>query len=271
MRRSAFARFLLFSPLCWLGGLLFASDANDPSAADAQAVANRVQEHITQEHTARLTARIKRLESILAGVKQRIGKKRDELTVMAEAFGTDDHQKLDLRQQATIEVHKQLRSELSRVRDERLDAESRLKALNSDVLKSDENSNAEDARDTPPEPAKTPPGDASDLPERQPNKIDRDQDAKKGPVVNDSERPGKLNSKTRTKTFLTRKLELFSKHESLLVEEMNGLKEDVKEFGRASIELQMKIKEIENLEPIYRNLVEEIERTKVELKIDQQK
>ena len=254
MRGSAFARLILSSPLCWLGGMLFASDAKEPSLVVA-----------TRDHEQAI--RMKRLETILADVKEKIGKKRKELAVMAEAFGTDDPLKLDLEQQDAIDFHKQLSSELSQVRDEQSEAESRLKALNSKVVKSDEKPNTVEPRNTAPKPAKSVLVDSFDGPGQQPDKIKRDPQDKHEPELKDqAARPGKLIPETRTKTFLTRQLELLSEHESLLVEEMNGLKEDIKSFGRASIELQMKRKEIENLDPIYRNLAEEIERTKVELK-----
>ncbi|WP_397568649.1 hypothetical protein [Schlesneria sp. T3-172] len=211
MRRTVLAHSILWFPLFGIGAMVFASDATDPDAR-ARRAESRGQEQLR---------RLGQLKSILDDVKVKIDGKREELGVILKKLGTDGNRKLGPEQQETIELYAELRSELSRVREERSEVELRLKGLTSTAPGAEEKPNA-------PQPLSPP--------------------------------------ATRTQKFLTRKLEILSTHESLLLEVMENAEEDLLQLDSGSITLELKLRELEGLKPVERKATEEIERTKAELK-----
>ncbi|WP_373649057.1 hypothetical protein [Schlesneria sp. DSM 10557] len=132
MRRTVLAHSILWFPLFGIGAMVFASDATDPDVR-ARPAESRGQEQLS---------RLGQLKSILDDVKFKIDRKREELGVILKKLGTDGNRKLGPEQLETIEFYAELRSELSRVREERSEVELRLKGLTSKAPGAEEKANA---------------------------------------------------------------------------------------------------------------------------------
>lgn len=269
-------RSLLSQTVIWLG-LLSAAGFADASDSDSD------------ELKKSKIARIEKLEKVLNQASDKVRKKRNELSTIVDTMGTADPSVMNVAQQSAIQQLAQLRMELSKVRRERLKTELELNARTEAVSESETNIPTVQTSESDNKPSfndgvskaeiKTE-GESHKKKDSQLGKdLERDSIASKlvkelelfrtqleisqRQLVELTKRLDRMV--TETTESLTLKIEILNEQEAQIVEEMKQLEQESKRYGRTSIDVEVRRKEIETLEPVITRITQEIERFKTEI------
>jgi succinoglycan biosynthesis transport protein ExoP len=272
MRRTL-AFTLLSLSLLHLGNFASAQDADERKAAKLK--------------------RIDHMEKILVQQEDRMRRKMTELSNIVESLGIGDAATMNLAQQSALQYHGQLRIEMSKVRRDLMKAEWMLKAKKEASPESPKaTTDSSETKDQKLPPTK--PGVTVAATDHDPLTSLRAKDANSEVVKSFSDDPviaaltrdvehyrsqlaqserllaervkHLAKSGDKSTATLVSEIEFLTQQENVIRAEMREIEVESRKFGKTSIDVEMKRKEIEALEPVLRKLAQDLESEKVGLR-----
>ena len=297
MSRKRLTQSILLISVFFLAGLLLTADRNQRlfTAEQTEQLQDEQLERSKQEQQENLDLlkRLERLEKILTEAEDKVRKKRNELANIAETVGSGDVAVLNLNQQSLLQQLGNSRMELSKIRFKRLRAENELQDLTESQAKPGTETPITETVKSAGEPksnATAPKTDSANAPSNATKSslskpVTDDSDGETDPttlklmrdiekyrdLLEEAERQLAERTKrvvkpvTGTVEDLTRRIKSLARLEAVISDEMKKLEAESKKLGRTTIDVEMKRKEIEALDPIVERISQEIERTRNQL------